>query len=72
MAGSRISRIAMALAAMLAMVVAPPARAGVLPRRAADARRRRRALRKPEWHALDAAIFGVSLAIVWAGVAVAF
>lgn len=27
-------------------------------------------LRKPEWHALDAAIFLVSLAIVWAGIVV--
>jgi hypothetical protein len=25
-------------------------------------------MRKPEWHALDAAIFIVSLAIVWCGV----
>lgn len=28
-------------------------------------------LRKPEWHALDAAIFLVSLAIVWCGVVIA-
>ena len=29
-------------------------------------------LHRPEWHLLDAAIFLVSLAIVWAGVVVAF
>jgi hypothetical protein len=28
-------------------------------------------LRRPEWHALDAAIFIVSVAIVWLGIAVA-
>jgi hypothetical protein len=28
-------------------------------------------MRKPEWHALDAAVFGVSLAIVWLGIVVA-
>jgi hypothetical protein len=28
-------------------------------------------LRRPEWHALDAAIFAVSLAIVWLGIVVA-
>ena len=28
-------------------------------------------LRKPEWHVLDALIFGVSLAIVWLGIVVA-
>jgi uncharacterized membrane protein len=28
-------------------------------------------LRRPEWHALDAAIFVVSLAIVWCGIVVA-
>jgi uncharacterized membrane protein len=28
-------------------------------------------MRKPEWHVLDAAIFGVSLAIVWLGIVVA-
>ncbi len=28
-------------------------------------------LRRPEWHALDAAIFLVSLAIVWLGIVVA-
>jgi putative copper export protein len=28
-------------------------------------------MRKPEWHVLDAAIFAVSLAIVWLGIVVA-
>jgi hypothetical protein len=28
-------------------------------------------MRKPNWHALDAAIFAVSLAIVWLGIVVA-
>jgi hypothetical protein len=28
-------------------------------------------LRRPEWHALDAAIFIVSVAIVWLGIVVA-
>jgi uncharacterized membrane protein len=28
-------------------------------------------MRRPEWHVLDAAIFGVSLAIVWLGIVVA-
>ena len=28
-------------------------------------------MRKPEWHALDAALFAVSLAIVWLGIVVA-
>jgi preprotein translocase subunit Sss1 len=28
-------------------------------------------LRKPTWHALDAAIFVVSIAIVWLGIVVA-
>jgi hypothetical protein len=28
-------------------------------------------MRKPEWHVLDAGIFGVSLAIVWLGIVVA-
>jgi uncharacterized membrane protein len=28
-------------------------------------------MRKPEWHALDAAIFAVSLAIMWLGIVVA-
>jgi uncharacterized membrane protein len=28
-------------------------------------------MRKPDWHALDAAIFAVSLAIVWLGIVVA-
>ena len=28
-------------------------------------------MRRPEWHALDAAIFAVSLAIVWLGIVVA-
>jgi hypothetical protein len=28
-------------------------------------------LRKPEWHALDVAIFAVSVAIVWLGIVVA-
>ena len=28
-------------------------------------------MRKPHWHALDAAIFAVSLAIVWLGIVVA-
>ena len=28
-------------------------------------------MRKPEWHVLDAAIFAVSLAIVWMGIVVA-
>ena len=28
-------------------------------------------MRRPEWHALDAAIFLISLAIVWLGIAVA-
>jgi putative copper export protein len=28
-------------------------------------------MRKPEWHVLDAAIFSVSLAIVWLGIVVA-
>jgi uncharacterized membrane protein len=28
-------------------------------------------MRRPEWHVLDAAIFAVSLAIVWLGIAVA-
>jgi hypothetical protein len=28
-------------------------------------------MRKPEWHVLDAALFAVSLAIVWLGIVVA-
>lgn len=28
-------------------------------------------MRRPEWHALDAAIFAVSLAIVWLGIVIA-
>ena len=28
-------------------------------------------MRKPEWHVLDAAIFAVSLTIVWLGIVVA-
>jgi hypothetical protein len=28
-------------------------------------------MRRPEWHILDAAIFAVSLAIVWLGIVVA-
>jgi hypothetical protein len=28
-------------------------------------------MRKPEWHVLDALIFGLSVAIVWLGIVVA-
>jgi hypothetical protein len=28
-------------------------------------------MRKPEWHAIDAALFAVSLAVIWLGIVVA-